>query len=36
MDDIGVVGRETVDGRPAIIVSFAPRPVTGRSRKAAR
>ncbi|HEY2798681.1 MAG TPA: hypothetical protein VGK26_12385 [Thermoanaerobaculia bacterium] len=26
MDDIGVVGRETVDSRPAIIVSFAPRP----------
>ncbi|HEY1250203.1 MAG TPA: hypothetical protein VGH97_03385 [Thermoanaerobaculia bacterium] len=26
MDDIGVVGRETVDGRPAIIVSFTPRP----------
>ncbi|HEY4230222.1 MAG TPA: hypothetical protein VGO79_08610, partial [Thermoanaerobaculia bacterium] len=25
MDDIGVVGRETVDGRPAIIVSFTPR-----------
>jgi hypothetical protein len=26
MDDIGVVGRETVDGRPAILVSFSPRP----------
>jgi hypothetical protein len=26
MDDIGVVGRETVDGRPTIIVSFVPRP----------
>src|SRR5262245_35610189 len=26
MDDIGVVGRETVDGRPTIIVSFTPRP----------
>jgi hypothetical protein len=26
MDDIGVVGRETVDGRPTILVSFTPRP----------
>jgi hypothetical protein len=26
MDDIGIVGRETVDGRPAIVVSFTPRP----------
>jgi hypothetical protein len=26
MDDIRVAGRETVDGRPAIVVTFTPRP----------